>query len=243
MSNDQLDPRAELLIRNYMVRAVAIPGVIISLLAFLIGFFVNKLATQEAYNDAYETANQEVFDLIGEVHRYRSSAEEAATLSLEARRKAQNAQLEMQQFLTKARDSADQISTLQTILATNDLVKDVSQNIVNRDDFKRTIRSQIEQVVSDQNQRIAAIEAKLSQPVNFKIDTWSWRQGQDSKRLIPVDEGFCFLTEVRGDFEGRERVRVRMRNDGYWQLSGIADRDRGVSARAACVSLIGWGRQ
>jgi hypothetical protein len=62
-----------------------------------------------------------------------------------------------------------------------------------------------------------------------------WEQGEPPiKGRVRDREGFCFLTRVRGDFEGAgERVEIQ-RDGGYWELYGRSRQD-GIAAGMRCV--------
>lgn len=65
---------------------------------------------------------------------------------------------------------------------------------------------------------------------------FSWYQGNPSTPMGPVDKRVCFLTFVRGKFEGGgEMVRVYSSN-GSWYLGGTSQQS-GVAAKARCVSV------
>ena len=56
-----------------------------------------------------------------------------------------------------------------------------------------------------------------------KLTFHKWKKGQHAVRLIRADEGFCFLTSVKGHFQGgAEFVYVRVEDDGYWHFGGNA---------------------
>lgn len=64
---------------------------------------------------------------------------------------------------------------------------------------------------------------------------YEWVQGQGPVWMIPISQGFCFLTRVSGSFGGGgESVHVYDGGDGYWWLGGSSFQ-QGVSARARCV--------
>jgi hypothetical protein len=56
-----------------------------------------------------------------------------------------------------------------------------------------------------------------------------------SLRMIPAREGFCFLSRIRGYFDGRgERVRI-VAEDGHWYLRGASYPDKDLEIWAQCV--------
>ena len=65
--NSPLTDEARIAIIRYMVSLVAIPGVLIAIIGFLIGFFLEKAATSSAYEKAYTAVQEDIFDLFGSV--------------------------------------------------------------------------------------------------------------------------------------------------------------------------------
>jgi hypothetical protein len=62
---------------------------------------------------------------------------------------------------------------------------------------------------------------------------YTWHQGQFATSLARLEEGYCFLTGVAGDFEGGgEAVQIAL-EDGTWKLGGTS-LQQGVSGRARC---------
>ena len=76
----------------------------------------------------------------------------------------------------------------------------------------------------------------VEQAVGVFPDEFYWVQGNSSVGLGPASDRFCFLTQVRGQFEGSaERVRVYI-SGGSWWLGGTSNQ-HDVSATARCVPL------
>jgi hypothetical protein len=77
-------------------------------------------------------------------------------------------------------------------------------------------------------------KAACAQGVDGYSGETLWSQGEPSKDLGPSDDRACFLTRIRGHFEGvGEYVRVRA-FDGRWWLGG-GSQQAGVLAGARCV--------
>ncbi|BAY25173.1 hypothetical protein NIES2100_49790 [Calothrix sp. NIES-2100] len=67
---------------------------------------------------------------------------------------------------------------------------------------------------------------------------FSWTQGQVPVKMYHSNECFCFITSVRGKFEGAgEVVHTYIGNDGFWYLGGSSAQS-GVSACARCVGKV-----
>ena len=51
----ELTNESKLLIQGYMLKLVAIPAVVLAIVSFLIGFFINRVATKEAELEMQKT--------------------------------------------------------------------------------------------------------------------------------------------------------------------------------------------
>ena len=81
--------------------------------------------------------------------------------------------------------------------------------------------------------RFSLLDRRVFQLVSPKVTNFSWEQGQSPVQMIPTSQGICYLTYVRGKFEGiRESVSITQDN-GHWYLSGDS-RQEAVKAGAAC---------
>ena len=73
-----------------------------------------------------------------------------------------------------------------------------------------------------------------------------WNQGMPAVQMIPASQGVCFLTYVRGKFNGgKEFVQTFVANvQGvpYWFLGGGSDQSS-VAAKAVCIEGIGPATQ
>lgn len=69
MTEDILTLKAKQAMRSYMLRLVALPGVISVITAFTLGFFVNFVAKESAYNTAFTTASTDIMNLMSEANR------------------------------------------------------------------------------------------------------------------------------------------------------------------------------
>lgn len=74
---------------------------------------------------------------------------------------------------------------------------------------------------------------RLAQAPSLYPKEFAWRQGQPEVEMIGVDEGFCSLVYVTGQFEGAgEGVSISIKGR-FWHLGGHSAQ-RGVAARARC---------
>lgn len=64
---------------------------------------------------------------------------------------------------------------------------------------------------------------------------YHWIKGNDRIQMIPVAEGFCFLTFVSGEFNGGgERVEI-IQDGGYWYLQGDSGAGNTLMGKAFCA--------
>ncbi len=61
---DRLNDKAKLAIRDYMLKLVTVPGIVLTIAGFLLGFLVNEIARKEALQEAYKEAYQDTMDKI-----------------------------------------------------------------------------------------------------------------------------------------------------------------------------------
>jgi hypothetical protein len=64
---------------------------------------------------------------------------------------------------------------------------------------------------------------------------WDQHDNYSSKKMIHSSKGVCFLTYIRGKFEGGgEYLSVNIESDGYWYLKGHSHQSA-VRAEARCI--------
>ena len=66
-----------------MLRAIVLPGAVLAVLSFLVGFLLNDVARQGAYNKAYEQASSKIVDIAATASEAAASAKQS---SLEGQR-------------------------------------------------------------------------------------------------------------------------------------------------------------
>ena len=50
-------------IRHYLLKLIALPGIVITVVSFVFGFFVKEVAMQGAYNEAYQEASNTIIEI------------------------------------------------------------------------------------------------------------------------------------------------------------------------------------
>lgn len=63
--------------------------------------------------------------------------------------------------------------------------------------------------------------------------TYEWEKGHDPVQMVKVSDGFCYLTKLTGNLNGRdEAVWITIIGD-YWHLGGMSKREF-AAGRARC---------
>lgn len=119
------------LVRKYMLKLVAIPGGILVLVSFFLGYFINDLATGSAYQDAYKEAFSDVVKTVSNTSRDVSTAlVEAET----ARKSAVGMQEELDTMFEK-------VQTSDLFTSTQRQIDEISTNLLERQDFIDRVNS------------------------------------------------------------------------------------------------------
>lgn len=64
--NAQLSIQEREAVRKYMLNLIVIPGTLLAVVSFLLGFFINEVAKQSAYNEAYGQATSVIMTTAAE---------------------------------------------------------------------------------------------------------------------------------------------------------------------------------
>ena len=115
----QLTEEAKSAIRKYMLAMIAVPGVVLSIVAFAMGYLINDVAKQSAYHDAYKDASGRILNLSEQVAMAvsdaRSQAKEIAEIQSKLRA-VDNEATEMHSKIKTARAVADAFSSTQNVV-------------------------------------------------------------------------------------------------------------------------------
>lgn len=125
MSEKGLSLEAKELIRNYMVKIVTFPGIILTVVGFLLGFFLNDVAKTTAYNKAYEEASKIILGTTGE----------AAKASIKSQEVLKN----VETLLAEAESLRAKLRTADAFQRSEEIVKQVADSLLDRSDFKHLI--------------------------------------------------------------------------------------------------------
>lgn len=119
------------LVRKYMLKLVAIPGGILLLVSFFLGYFIKDLATGSAYQDAYQEAFSSVVKTVS------STARDASTALVEAET-AKKSAVGMQEELDKM---FKKVQTSDLFTSTQRQIDEISTNLLDRQDFIDRVNS------------------------------------------------------------------------------------------------------
>ena len=114
-----------------MLKLVAIPGGILLLVSFLLGYFINDLATGSAYQDAYNRAFSAVVTTVT------NTARSASTALIEAETAKNNA-VEMQKELDTI---LHEVQTSKLLTSTEEQIDGIANNLLKRNDFIDRVNS------------------------------------------------------------------------------------------------------
>jgi hypothetical protein len=71
----------------------------------------------------------------------------------------------------------------------------------------------------------------------YEFTTYEWQHNAAPVKMIHKDEGFCYLADIGGAFDGGAEVaRVYIGDDGFWYLHGTTGRGFLV-VRATAVKI------
>ena len=229
MPDDSLTNGTWKAVRKYRISWIVLSLTCVSLVAFLLGFFLHGTVYQSMYQDVQQSANQEVREFIEDIERYQSDIDRALQAAREARIEAKSVLSELQ----VARAETDSLSNF---LETDHFIEEVSNNLISRAEISDAIKLQTEISKSDVEARISKIERHHFDVTKASVEFAYWDTGDGDRRLIRQDQGICFLIGVAGDTVNNNGVYIYV-EDGYWFLTGDG-RDEWAHAGVACISWV-----
>ena len=151
MPETELTPAAREAIRSYMLRSLAIPGVVLTIVAFLLGFLIKDVAWQSAYNEAYQNAASLILKLASEAA---VSAENAEQADKDVKKLLEDAR----NIVAEADTIRGKLRTAQAFQTSEDVVKDIASELIKRRDLEGLITKKL-------NSRIKRLEYQFSNDV------------------------------------------------------------------------------
>ena len=171
------------LVRKYMLTLVTIPGGILILISFLLGYFIKDVATSSAYQNAYDQAFSEVVSTVN------STARNASTAAFEAETAKANV-VKMEKELATILQEAQ---TSELLTSTQRQIDEIATNLLARDEFIKRVNSMQEFKEFDRNSKHMRVEVAGGGP-------WGrWRKAS----YCPPNYYVCGLSQrVEGE-QGR----------------------------------------
>ena len=206
----ELTVEAKQAVQRYMVRLVAIPSVVFGVLAFLGGFFVDKVATQEAYQRAHGAAFQSA---LSSVSSLAADASAAATKANEALRDAQT-------VVTEAGQLRDELRTHKQFQQTADVVQKVADSLADREDFWETVGDRAMTEVNQQLRDARSSLRTLSLSVNALSNRTQNLSSDGCATAVSLGEGKEFRFRCDGNVAIRDvdSKKARSPNDKMSRL-------------------------
>lgn len=135
MGENKLTQEAKDAIRGYMVRLVALPGVVVALAAFALGFFLNEVARQGAFNEAYKDASIHILKL-------GVKASEAVTKAENSKALVENLVDEVKGTVEKSNELERRLETANALTIADNLVNQVAETIVSQRNFSDDLKGE-----------------------------------------------------------------------------------------------------
>ena len=133
MNEPTLTAEAKEAIRSYMLRLIALPSLLVAIIAFVSGFLVNDVAKQGAFNKAYQDAAQNIYTLTRE-------AADAVSKANQSKEDLEKLVVEVEDVVEQSDTLREKLKTVRTLTQQSEqFVTDVSTDIMNRSDFHNTL--------------------------------------------------------------------------------------------------------
>ena len=136
MNGEKLTLEAKEAIRNYMIRLVAIPGFLGLALASILGFLINDIAKEVAFNEAYREATDRVM-------KHTEDVWAAARAADEQKERVEALVKDIEAVSQKADELSAKLNSFKAISETEELVHAVATDVVNRSDFGNMLAGEI----------------------------------------------------------------------------------------------------
>jgi len=199
----ELNTEAKLAIRDYMVKMIAVPGIVVSVIMFLTGFFVKDVAQKDAYVKANDTATKQIIDLTKQTSDLNS---EVKFSMRECERLLQEARILKQQMET----------TTLYFKESRDIEEKVATSLAGRPDFLEKVaweyNDKINESINSINTRIDQIENNsdsLSVKINDLISKTQFISVIGNRTVIDAGPNY-FVVQGDGNIVVYEKKEDRL---------------------------------
>lgn len=143
MNDSILSAEAKQAIQKYMIRLVSLPGAIIALGAFAAGFFVNDVAKQSAYNDAYKEATTNIVALAQVASNAANDAKSAKERFDVNMSEVQTLQNSAKSIIAENKRLKEDLKSAQLLVESQNIIKQVSDKVLRDSDFSGNIMREV----------------------------------------------------------------------------------------------------
>jgi len=154
MDEIRLTAEAKEQVRSYMIKIVAVPGIVLSLIAFSAGFFVQDIFFQKVYNDAYKDASTSILSL----------TKEATEAAVKAKYSADqvNAIIEkMSALVAEGEELRSKLITAEAFQKSNELTSEVAAKIISKLDLEKLLAEKFEKDITNIKTQINALDRQV----------------------------------------------------------------------------------
>ena len=209
MDDKELTQEAKALIRKYMVSLVTLPGLLVSVVLFLLGYLVNEVATGRAYNEAYTEASNRIIEPA-------QQAAVAANDALRAKSDIEALQKELRTVQSDALQILQKLKTAEMFQRSEELVGEIVSQLALRNDLR---------------QNIVAEAAEQLQSLSQLVDSAHRRISGLSLRVVKtsISDGFGCGSEWKSDsnnllvmYGSRDGTGCGVENLNYYKQLGLS---------------------
>ena len=175
-NNSSLSLEAQGLVRAYILKLLAIPGILVVILSFILGFFIQETAQKGAYQDAYVKASEAITPII------MKTASDAAIAASEAEGAKKNAS----EIMNEVQAIYEKIKTSELLTSTETQIDSIASNLLAREDFLVRVNSMKEFEDYDRKSNSQYIEVQGGGP---------WGKWHKTTTFCPANYYVCGLNQ------------------------------------------------
>ena len=142
MTENELTLETKEAIRGYLLRLVALPGFLVALVAFALGFFLNEVARQGAFNEAYQDASGHILEL-------GVKASQAVTEAQNNKRVVDGLVNEVKRTVEKSKEFEKRLKTADALTLADNLVNEIAGTIVGQQNFSDELKGEFGERVTE----------------------------------------------------------------------------------------------
>ena len=175
MSEPVLTTSAKKAMRTYILSFFVLPGgSLAAIIVLLLGILWNDIVKQDADNKAFQAASNNIFSLTQEAFKATENA-------IEAKERLDGLVADVKKALGETEKLGEQLKTVQVLKETDELVRKVSENLMNRDDFREKLTGDL--ALKDQ-----ILKSGTVMPADWKRFRSGGTYGIESNVLIDLSE-------------------------------------------------------